>query len=47
MGKKFGGKLGDCPVAEDVSRRLLRLPLFNGLKEENLQEVIGAVKEFA
>jgi len=31
MGQQFGGKPGDCPVAEDVSDRLLRLPFYNGL----------------
>lgn len=47
MGKTFGGQPGDCPVAEDVSRRLLRLPLFNGLTEENLQEIVASIKDFS
>lgn len=47
MGKMFGGQSGDCPVTEDISRRLLRLPLFNSLSEEHLQDVISAVKEFS
>tara|TARA_B100000519_G_scaffold176993_1_gene166428 strand:- start:919 stop:2040 length:1122 start_codon:yes stop_codon:yes gene_type:complete len=36
MGKKFGGKKGDCPVTEDISDRIVRLPFFNNLKIEDL-----------
>ena len=32
MGKKFGGKLGDCPVTECISDRIVRLPFYNNLK---------------
>ena len=46
MGRKFGGKLGDCPVTEDVSDRLLRLPLYNDLTEADQRLVIAAIKEF-
>src|SRR5215208_265126 len=31
MGRRFGGRAGDCPVTEDVSDRLLRLPFYNDL----------------
>jgi dTDP-4-amino-4,6-dideoxygalactose transaminase len=46
MGRRFGGKPGDCPVTEDVSDRLLRLPFFNGLAEPDQASVIAAIKEF-
>jgi dTDP-4-amino-4,6-dideoxygalactose transaminase len=46
MGRRFGGKPGDCPVTEDVSDRLLRLPFFNDFTEADQQRVICAVKEF-
>jgi len=46
MGRRFGGKPGDCPVTEDVSDRLLRLPFFNGLAEPDQARVIAAIKEF-
>ena len=46
MGRKFGGKLGDCPVTEDVSDRLLRLPLYHDLSEGDQRRVIEAIKEF-
>ncbi len=47
MGRGFGGEVGNCPVAEDVSDRLLRLPFFNDLPEEDQRIVIEAVCEFA
>jgi dTDP-4-amino-4,6-dideoxygalactose transaminase len=46
MGRQFGGKEGDCPVTEDVSDRLLRLPFFYSLSSEEQQKVIEAVYSF-
>lgn len=46
MGRKFGGKAGDCPVTEDVSDRLLRLPFYNDLEEESQARVVRVIKEF-
>lgn len=46
MGRKLGGRDGDCPVTEDVSSRLLRLPFFNRLTDDEQGEVIAAVKSF-
>ncbi|MBL8857014.1 MAG: dTDP-4-amino-4,6-dideoxygalactose transaminase [Planctomycetes bacterium] len=46
MGRKFGGRAGDCPVTEDVSGRLLRLPFFNRLTDDEQTEVIDAVRTF-
>lgn len=46
MGRKFGGREGDCPVAEDISDRLLRLPFYFGLSEEEQSEVIEAIRKF-
>jgi dTDP-4-amino-4,6-dideoxygalactose transaminase len=45
-GRSFGGKVGDCPVTEDVSDRLLRLPFFTSLSENDQDEVLAAVKQF-
>jgi dTDP-4-amino-4,6-dideoxygalactose transaminase len=44
MGLRFGGKPGDCPVTEEVSDRLLRLPFYNDLSEVDQQDVIQAVR---
>lgn len=46
MGRKWGGKEGDCPVTEWVSDRLLRLPFYNELSEQDQGVVVAAVNEF-
>jgi dTDP-4-amino-4,6-dideoxygalactose transaminase len=46
MGKKFGGKPGSCPVTEDVSERLLRLPFYNTLSEFQQEKIVAALFEF-
>jgi dTDP-4-amino-4,6-dideoxygalactose transaminase len=45
-GREFGGKAGDCPVTEAVSDRLLRLPFYNDLNEQDLERVITGVLSF-
>ena len=46
MGQRFGGQPGDCPVTEDISDRLLRLPLYNDLTAEEQGRVIAAIQAF-
>lgn len=46
MGRRFGGRPGDCPVAETAGDRLLRLPFFNGLRPEDEERVIAALRDF-
>ncbi len=46
MGRRFGGKPGDCPVTEDVSDRLVRLPLYSGLTVDDQQRVLDAICQF-
>jgi dTDP-4-amino-4,6-dideoxygalactose transaminase len=46
MGRRYGGRPGDCPVTEAVSDRLVRLPLFSDLTGEEHARVIRAVKAF-
>jgi dTDP-4-amino-4,6-dideoxygalactose transaminase len=46
MGQQFGGKSGDCPVTEDISDRLLRLPFYNCLSENDQRYVINTVQSF-
>jgi dTDP-4-amino-4,6-dideoxygalactose transaminase len=46
MGRRFGAKPGDCPVAERVADRLLRLPLYTSLTAAEQGEVIEAVRAF-
>jgi dTDP-4-amino-4,6-dideoxygalactose transaminase len=46
MGRQFGGQPGDCPVTEDVSERLLRLPFYNAMTEADLADVVAALWSF-
>lgn len=46
MGQRFNGRQGDCPVTEDVSDRLLRLPFHNRLTENDLEQVVEALYAF-
>jgi dTDP-4-amino-4,6-dideoxygalactose transaminase len=46
MGKSYGGKSGQCPVAEDAGDTLVRLPIFSSMSEEQLEQVIDTVKSF-
>ncbi|HUY85773.1 MAG TPA: DegT/DnrJ/EryC1/StrS family aminotransferase, partial [Acidimicrobiales bacterium] len=46
VGRRFGGKVGDCPVTEDVSDRILRLPFYNGLTDAEQQQVVSALFEW-
>jgi len=45
MGQRHGGAPGDCPVAEMVSERLVRLPFYNQLSETEQARVIDAIRE--
>ncbi|MFN2468589.1 MAG: dTDP-4-amino-4,6-dideoxygalactose transaminase [Gaiellaceae bacterium] len=44
MGRRFGGRTGQCPVTEDVADRLVRLPLYGTLGPDEQARVIEAVR---
>lgn len=44
MGRKFGYKKGDLLITEDISGRLLRLPLYNDISMEDLDYIQKTVK---
>lgn len=46
MGRKFGYKKGDLPITENISQRLLRLPLYNSMSAHNQEFVIEKIYEF-
>ena len=46
MGKSLGGRQGECPVTEDVSDRLLRLPFYTSLTQNDQARVIEALSSF-
>ncbi len=46
MGQRFGGYPGQCPVSEQISDRLLRLPLYSALSDSDQSRVIEAIHAF-
>jgi len=46
MGRRYGGKPGDCPVTEDLSDRLVRLPFYTSLSTQDQALVIKTVTSF-
>jgi dTDP-4-amino-4,6-dideoxygalactose transaminase len=46
VGQHFGGYVGQCPVAEQASDCLVRLPLFNSMTDDEQTRVIEAVQHF-
>ena len=46
MGETYGGRVGDCPVTEDITERLVRLPMFNSMTEADQDAVVEAVLDF-
>ena len=46
MGLRFGGREGQCPIAEDLSNRLVRLPFFYDLSESDQARVMETALSF-
>lgn len=46
MGMKYGYREGDFPVTEDVSDRLVRLPMFNSMTDDEVAKVVDAVLSY-
>jgi len=46
MGRAFGYQEGACPVTEDISGRLLRLPFHNRITREEQDRVVSGISEF-
>lgn len=45
-GQRYNSQPGDCPITENVSGRLLRLPFFNDLHEANQERVCQEIEAF-
>lgn len=43
MGRRFGGRPGQCPVTEDIADRLVRLPLFFNMSTAENDRVVEAI----
>lgn len=46
MGRRFGGQVGQCPVTEDVSDRLVRLPVYFNLSAADQARVVETLRAF-
>jgi dTDP-4-amino-4,6-dideoxygalactose transaminase len=46
MGRRLGGEPGQCPVTERVADRLLRLPFYTNMTEDEQSVVIEALHRF-
>jgi len=46
MGRRFGGRPDDCPITQEISDRLLRLPFYSSLDESTQNRVIEAIQQF-
>lgn len=46
MGRLFGGQPGDCPVTEEISDRIIRLPFYTGLSSTDQEFVITSIMQF-
>jgi perosamine synthetase len=43
--ERFGYKGGEFPVAEDAYARLISLPMFHGMSDQDVEDVIAAVRK--
>lgn len=46
VGEQLGGRIGDCAVSEDAGDTLVRLPLYVGLSDHEVDHIIDAVSSF-
>ena len=46
-GRRFSVRPSNCPITEDVSNRLLRLPFYNDLSTQDQDHVIETVRSFS
>jgi len=44
-GLRFARTSGDLPVTEDLSKRLIRLPLWAGMADQDVDQVVGAIEQ--
>ncbi|MHB8865273.1 MAG: dTDP-4-amino-4,6-dideoxygalactose transaminase [Pirellulaceae bacterium] len=46
MGRQYGYRAGDCPITEDISDRLVRLPMYYDMSGSQQQRVVDGVIDF-
>jgi perosamine synthetase len=43
--ERFGSRVGEFPIAEDAYARLISLPMFQGMTDQDVEDVIAAVRK--
>jgi dTDP-4-amino-4,6-dideoxygalactose transaminase len=46
MGLKYGGRVGQCPITENIAERIVRLPLYFDLTQSEQAKVIDRIQDF-
>ena len=46
LGRSMGYTEGQLPITEDMSSRLLRLPFYYDMTEDNQAEIVDTIKSF-
>lgn len=46
MGKRFGGEKKGCPISENISDRLIRLPFYSGMVEPDQARVVSEIQKW-
>jgi dTDP-4-amino-4,6-dideoxygalactose transaminase len=46
IGQTYGYRNGDLPITEDMSRRLLRLPLYHEIAENDQSRVVNQIRRY-
>lgn len=47
MGQRYGGRPGDCPVTEEISDRLVRLPMYNDMSLDEQDRILETILSFS
>lgn len=46
VGRRMDARHGSCPVSEEKSDRLIRLPFYNNLSQTDQEQVVAAIRQF-
>jgi dTDP-4-amino-4,6-dideoxygalactose transaminase len=46
VGERFGYQVGDLPVTEELSARLVRLPFYCELAQTEQMEIVSRIEQF-
>jgi len=47
MGSRYGARKGDCPVTEEISGRILRIPIYPALTDLEMEHIVKSICSFS